>query len=317
MKILITGATGFIGRHLSVELSKRGHGILVISRNAKRAKKILPFVSEVIEGDLNNGVVLGASLDSVDAVIHLAGESVVAGRWSAKAKKNIYDSRVIGTRNLVRSLPAVKVFVAASAVGVYGNRNDESLNETSALGEGFLASVCKEWEAEAHKISLQGTRLVLLRTGVVLSYQGGALAKMLPAFRMGLGGALGSGKQWMSWVHLEDLINMFVWAIEGDVSGIYNAVAPHPVRNIDFSKMLANSLGIWLGPSVPAFLLKIIFGEAAAEVLLSSQKVEPARLKSDGFKFKYEYLQDALNSGEGEQKLPPVGGERPQRQDKS
>ena len=252
MNISITGASGFIGRHLVKSLAQAGHSPRALSRHAPPAE----------------------SLREADAVIHLAGEPV-AQRWTAEAKRRIRESRVEGTRNLVAALAALprrpEALICASAIGYYGSRGDEILTESSAPGSGFLPEVCVAWEREAQAAEAFGMRVVRVRTGLVLDAGGGALVRMLPPFRMGLGGRLGSGRQWMSWIHLEDLAALFQFAVERQVRGPLNAVAPYPVTNSDFTRELARTLGRPAVFPVPGFALRLLFGEMA-DVLLD----EPA-----------------------------------------
>lgn len=293
MKILMTGATGMIGKKLGKKLVERGHEIWVISREAQKAREILPFPAHIVEWNLERGPVEDASLADIEAVVHLAGESVAGGRWTEERKEKILKSRTQGTRNLIESLPQeIKVFVTASATGYYGDRGDETLSETSEPGRDFLAQVCVAWEKEADRIF---SRVVHLRTGLVLDRDEGALPKMLFPYRLGVGGVLGSGKQWMSWIHVEDLLEMYVWALENEKAhDVYNAVAPYPVRNREFSQTLVEALGgRILGPAVPGFALKLLMGEMS-EIVLASQRVSAQKIVKQGFKFKYEALREAL-----------------------
>ncbi|MEK6774767.1 MAG: TIGR01777 family oxidoreductase [Bdellovibrionota bacterium] len=298
MKILVTGATGLVGRELTKQLIMSGYQVTVVSRKKNKAMAALPGVTEVIECNLSKEKI-AADLNQFEGVIHLMGESVASGRWNEKRKKEIYNSRILSTKNLVESFSrAPKFFISASAIGIYGERGDEILHEDSELGTDFLAKVCVDWEKEAKMIHLrpQGnlTRSVQLRTGLVLSNHGGALAKMLPAFRLGMGGALGDGRHWMSWIHLQDLVRIICFAIENpEVAGALNAVSAAPERNIDFSKKLAKTLNRTLGPRIPRFALKLLFGEMAT-ILLSSQNVSSKKIGEYGFKFNYQALEDAL-----------------------
>ena len=297
MKILITGATGLIGQELGLELFKKGHEIFVVSRDRKKALLVMPFPCEVIEGDLGSGPISHPSLGLIDAVVHLIGEGVAEKRWSTEQKTKIYNSRILGTRNLIKSFSkkAPKIFVSASAVGIYGDRGDEELSETSAPGKGFLEDLCVTWEKEVDDIKEFGNcRIVKFRLAPVLARHGGALEKMLPAFQAGVGGRLGSGTQWMTWIHLQDVIAAFEKAIEDDkLSGVYNLAAPEQVTNLEFTKTLAAVLKRPVGPPVPKIALKLLFGEMS-QVILASQKVVPARLKQAGFKFQFPKLQAAL-----------------------
>ena len=276
MNISISGASGFIGRHLMKSLAQAGHSLRALSRHTPPAE----------------------SLREADAIIHLAGEPV-AQRWTAAAKQRILDSRVVGTRNLVEALAALprrpEALICASAIGYYGSRGDEVLTESSAPGSGFLPEVCVAWEREALAAEAFGIRVVRVRTGVVLDANGGALVRMLPPFRMGLGGRLGSGRQWMSWIHLEDLAALFQFAVESQVRGPLNAVAPNPVTNSDFTRELAHALRRPAVFPVPEFALRLLFGEMA-DVLLASQRVAPAAAEAAGFRFRFPQLAPALES---------------------
>jgi len=276
MNISISGASGFIGRHLMKSLAQAGHSLRALSRHAPPAE----------------------SLREADAIIHLAGEPV-AQRWTAAAKQRILDSRVVGTRNLVEALAALprrpEALICASAIGYYGSRGDEILTESSAPGSGFLPEVCVAWEREAQAAEAFGMRVVRVRTGIVLDSNGGALVRMLPPFRMGLGGRLGSGRQWMSWIHLEDLAALFQFAVESQVRGPLNAVAPNAVTNSEFTRELARALRRPAVFPVPGFALRLLFGEMA-DVLLASQRVAPAAAEAAGFHFRFPQLAPALAS---------------------
>ena len=247
---------------------------------------------------------VGGSIDAVrmegcEAVVHLAGEPIAAGRWNAARKEKIRRSRVEGTRLVVDGLARLKtkprVLVCASAIGCYGSRGDEELTEGSPLGHDFLADVVRAWEAEAARAASLGVRVVSLRLGIVLSTRGGALAKMLTPFKLGLGGPLGTGRQWMSWIHIDDLIAAILQAMRrDDLSGPINAVAPEPSRNADFTRALGAALRRPAVLPAPAFALRLALGEMADALLLSSQRVGPARLSSAGFVWKHPGLDAAL-----------------------
>ncbi len=293
MKILITGATGLIGKELGKELIRQGHDIVVISRNAEKALQNLPYPAQVIEGDLGQGVIKHELLNQVHAVFHLAGESVAGGRWSEERKKEIFDSRVVGTKNLIESLgKQAEVLISSSAIGIYGDSKDIELDENSMQGSDFLAQVCVEWEKAASEFK---KRTVILRTGVVLSEHGGALEKMLLPFKAGVGGAIAGGKQWMSWIHVQDLVKLYVWALNNSkASGVYNAVSPEPVTNADFSKALAKALSRPAALPVPKFSLQLLYGEMS-KVILASQKVFPKKALSEGFVFEHVIVEKVLN----------------------
>ena len=270
MNIAITGASGFIGRHLMQSLAQAGHSPHALTRHAPPVES--------------------------DVVIHLAGEPV-AQRWTPAARQRIRESRVAGTRNLVDALGRLprrpEALICASAIGYYGSRGDEILTESSAPGGGFLPEVCVAWEREAQAAESFGIRVVRVRTGLVLAAGGGALQRMLPPFRMGVGGRLGSGRQWMSWIHLEDLTAMFQFAVESQVRGPLNGVAPQPATNSEFTRELARMLRRPAVFPVPEFALRLLFGEMA-DVLLASQRVVPAAAQAADFRFRYPQLPPAL-----------------------
>lgn len=274
MRVALTGARGFVGRALTELLQNQEHETKALPRRPGPA-----------------------DLEGVEAVVHLAGEPV-AQRWTAEAKRRIRDSRVLGTRHLVESIKSLetkpKVVLCASATGYYGHRGDEVLTEESGAGEGFLAETCREWEKEAKVLETLGVRVVFVRIGIVLGRGGGALAKMLPPFRMGVGGRLSHGKQWMSWIHREDLTRLVVWALENEeVRGAVNGTAPGAVTNAQFTRVLARALRRPAVFPVPEFVLKLVFGEMA-RVLLESQRVKPEVAEEKGFVFKYPNLEPAV-----------------------
>lgn len=238
-------------------------------------------------------------LDGLYAIVHLAGENISDGRWSKERKEKILRSRTESTAKLYESISKSKnkpkIFICASAVGIYGDRGDEILDEDSSPGAGFLPEVCKAWEAEARKIENLGLRVVRMRFGVVLSPQGGALKKILGPFKYGLGAPLGSGDQWMSWIGLKDLVSSILFCLErNEITGIVNAVSPHPVTNKDFSQTLATILHRPVAPAVPSFVLKMIFGEMASETVLASARVLPKILMNAGFDFSQPLIESSL-----------------------
>lgn len=288
----MTGATGFIGRALVTEARRRGLGIVAVSRDAARARHTLGDVPMLA---WNPGLepLPDAALDAVDTVIHLAGENVAGGRWTGRRMAAIRDSRVLGTRNLVASFATRKprTLVCASAIGVYGDRGDEILTEASNPGDDFLARTCQQWEAEAARARDHGVRWVSIRTGVVLGRGGGALAKMLPAFRMNLGGPIAGGAQWMSWIHLDDIVATFLHAAEhATVQGPVNGTAPNPVTNAEFTRTLGQVLKRWTLLPMPGLVLRIAVGKFA-ESMTASQRCAPART---GYAFAYPVLEGAL-----------------------
>lgn len=295
MKILITGATGLIGKALSEVLVAEGHQIVVLTRNPARATGIAGAVAYAWQPEQERPPV--AAFDGVTAVIHLAGENVAA-RWTPEHKRRIRDSRVLGTRNLVQGMrqspTPPSIFISSSAVGLYGNRGDEQLTEQAAPGTGFLVDVCREWETEIEQAQLFGARTVALRTGVVLSRAGGALKTMLPAFQFGVAGKLGDGRQWFPWIHLADILGLIRHALLNEgVRGPLNGVAPNPVTNEEFTKELAAVLNRPALIPVPKFALELLFGEMAA-VLLASQRVLPEAALKAGYQFRFPWLRAAL-----------------------
>jgi uncharacterized protein (TIGR01777 family) len=293
MNITISGASGFIGRRLLKVLGSAGHSLHVLSRHAGAN---MPPGVRLSVWDPMKGQPPRESLENAEAVINLAGEPV-AQRWTAEVKRRIRESRVLGTRHLVEALSSLPrrpgVLVAASAVGYYGSRGDELLDESSPPGEGFLPEVCVAWEKEAHAAAALGMRVASIRIGVVLDPRGGALARMLLPFRLGAGGRLGSGNQWMAWIHLADLAEQFRYALDNPVSGVWNGVAPVPVTNREFTKELARALHRPALFPVPPLALKMVFGEMS-EVLLASQRVAPRAAQAAGFRFRFPQLGPAL-----------------------
>ncbi len=298
MRILMTGATGLIGSALGRELAAAGHEIVVLARDPLGARSRLPFPCVIHEWASATDPVPEAALAGIEGVVHLAGEPIADGRWSEARKRRIRDSRVAGTRGLVAALSALetrlRVFVGGSAIGFYGDRGDELLAEDAAPGAGFLAGVCVDWERAADRLRVAGTRVVHVRTGIALAADGGALAKMRLIFARGLGGRIASGSQWMSWVHLEDLVRLFRFALENErVEGAVNGVAPEPVTNARFSRELARALGTFAVLPVPGILLKAALGELAG-VLLGGARVSSAKVESLGFRFRHPELGPAL-----------------------
>lgn len=295
MRALITGATGLIGRTLIRQLQAP----VILTRDPNRTRDKLGSVDARFWDPMAGAPPLDA-LRQVDAIFHLAGEPIANRRWSEAKKRAIRDSRVRGTRNLIAGLAQLErkpeVLVSASAVGIYGDRGDEELYETSEPGSGFLAEVCAAWEKEAMAASPLGMRVVCVRTGIVLAPHGGALARMLTPFRLGAGGRLGTGRQWMSWIHIEDLVGLLLHASNNaGIRGPLNGVSPYPVTNADFTKTLGRSLHRPTLFPLPKTALRMALGQMS-EILLHSQRVYPREAIASGYVFKYPNLQDALAS---------------------
>ena len=301
MKVLVTGATGFVGRRLCEALNQRGHSVVVLSRNGFTAKQSLPLIDQAFSWQPASEPAPQEAFDEVGGVIHLLGESV-QGRWNAAKKAAIRDSRVIGTRNLVAGMAQLesrpKVLVSASAIGYYGDRGDEELSEESTPGDDFLAGVSREWENEAIAAERLGVRVALPRVSVVLAPGGGALGAMLLPFKLGAGGPLGSGRQWWSWIHRDDLVEMMIHLLEGDFSGPVNGAAPNPVRQKEFAQVLGKVLGRPSFMPAPAFALRIVLGGFSTE-LLSSKRVLPKAAARMGFSFRFPGLEEALREALG------------------
>ena len=295
MKALVTGATGFVGPRLLRLLDRP----VVLSRNLDHARaSIGTLAGRIVQWDPMQGPPPAEAFEGIDVVLHLAGESVAEGRWTAAQKARIRDSRVVGTRHLVQGIAQAavkpKTFVSASAVGYYGDRGDEELTEAASPANDFLAEVCVAWEREAVAAEQHGVRVVTARTGIVLGAGGGALAKMLTPFKLGGGGPLGNGRQWMPWIHVADLARLYLHAAETEsIRGAMNAVAPHPVRNSEFTKALARQLHRPAFMPAPYFGLRLLFGEFA-KVLFASQRVIPRVALDTGFVFQYPEIVAAL-----------------------
>ena len=294
MRVLVTGSTGLIGKRLGVELVRRGHSLVCLVRDVERARAQLPFPAELVAWGSSE------TLKDIDAVVHLAGESIGARRWSAEQKARIVESRTKTTADLLARVQRGEgrhpnVLVSASAIGYYGDRGEEWLMEESAPGQGFLSETCQAWEGAIFKALPEIPRVVALRTGIVLSREGGALAAMLPLFKNFVGGRLGPGSQWMSWIHIDDLVQLYCFALESnELSGPVNAVAPHPTTNAEFTRVLAQQLKVPALFPAPAFALKLALGEMS-DLLLESQRVRE-RVSSRGFRFRHERLDGALHA---------------------
>ncbi len=293
MKVAITGATGLVGTALCDSLHEDGIEILALTRGGRS----LPSYLQPVQWNPSGGEIDAGPLEGTDVVVHLAGESI-ANRWTRPHKERIRSSRVDGTRHLVNGLRQLDVppslLISASAIGFYGDRGDEELDESSRPGTGFLPEVCQAWESEVARASDIGIRPVSLRIGVVLSSRGGALGQMLLPFKMGMGGPLGSGKQWLSWIHIEDVVGITRFIMDQpEASGTFNTTAPEPVRQADFARSLGQALGRPAFLPAPSFALKLALGEMS-QLLLEGQKVHPQRLMNMGYKFKQPALAPAL-----------------------
>lgn len=296
MKILINGASGLIGSALQVSFKEKGYELLLASRNPAKDEKHVQWDADTgfSDDDLER-------LEGLDAAIHLAGESISGLRWTEEKKKAIRDSRVFGTRTMIEAFDKLKkrpkVFISGSAVGFYGDRGSDEMTESSAAGKTFLSEVCKEWEAESRRAEDLGIRTVLLRTGIVLSKDGGALGTMLTPFKLGVGGVIGDGDQWMSWVSLVDVVEIINFALENEnLRGAINVTSPNPVTNEVFTKTLGNVLYRPTFLPLPEFAVHMVFGEMGDALLLDSMRVIPKRLTDAGYKFKYPELRPALEN---------------------
>jgi len=303
VKVTVTGATGTLGRQVVAELSTRGDEVTVLSRDPERARGALgPAVRALEWADPKAEAPPAESLEGQDAVVHLLGEPV-AQRWTEEAKKEIRDSRVLSTRNLVAALHDARsgptVLVSQSASGWYGARGDEKVDESEPAAGDFLARVCVEWEAEATKAEELGARVVLTRTGVVLSETGGALEKMLPPFKLGVGGPVAGGRQYVPWVHTDDVVGSLLHCLDSEAArGPVNVTAPEPVTNAELSKALGRVLHRPAVAPVPAFAIKALYGEMAA-IVTTGVRAVPARLEELGYAFRRPGLDDALRAATG------------------
>ncbi|MFW5702158.1 MAG: TIGR01777 family oxidoreductase [Bacteroidota bacterium] len=294
--VIITGATGLIGSRISRILSDSGYTIIVYTRNARRAADTLPYAHEYVEWDYDNPRSWQHTVDGAYAVINLAGASIGGGRWTDDYKDKIYNSRIRGTGLLAEAISTCgnppQAFVSASAVGYYGDGGDRELTEDAPSGSDFLAKVCRDWEAAAN-IASGRTRVVNIRTGIVLHPEEGALAKMITPFKMFIGGPLGSGKQWFPWIHHEDIAYIYKYAIENDIAGPANATAPYPVRMKEFADTLGQVIGRPSSVKTPEFALRLALGESA-DMVIKGQKAIPQKLLKNGFEYRHPRLEEAL-----------------------
>lgn len=301
MKIAITGATGFVGSRLVERLKSDGHQVLVFSRNAAKAEKVFPKSAfENVEIVVYTPTTSGAWQDAIascDGVVNLTGEPIGEGRWTPQRKQEILNSRKLGTQKVVEAIakanPKPSVLVNTSAIGYYGTSETAAFDESSPAGSDFLAQVCQEWEAEAQKVKETGTRLVILRFGIVLG-MGGAIAKMITPFKLFAGGPIGSGRQWFSWIHRDDLVNLIIQALtKPEMEGVFNATAPHPVRMAELAQAMGEAMQrpSWL--PVPNFAIEALLGEGSI-VVLEGQQVLPKRTQETGFNYQYANVKEAL-----------------------
>ena len=297
-KIIITGATGSIGRKLVEALAARGDEVIVFTRDPENANKKIANSNKYVKWDFKNPDRWKKQLDGVDTVVHLAGANLGAKRWNEEYKKLAYNSRIISTRNLVEAIKSVeqkpKTFICSSAVGIYGDRYDEVLDETSSPGNDFLANLCKDWEKEAEKVEVLGVRRVSIRTGLVLSKGEGLMQKLYLPFKLFIGGPMGNGRQWFPWIHIDDIVGIYMHAIDNlNVNGAVNAASPGIVTNKEFSKTLGKVLSRPALLPVPKFALRIISGELG-NYITDSQRISAEKILTSGYKFKFENLEEAL-----------------------
>lgn len=303
MKILISGATGFVGRALCEALSREGHELVTITRDAKRARSLIPAPHQALEWDFS---IQSAPknldlLENTHAVIHFAGEPILEKRWNPSVEKSLYNSRVSSTRNLIALLETnckrfPEVFITASAIGLYGDRGSDILEETAEAGNDFLARICTDWEQALFKGCNAKTRKIALRMGIVLGEGGGALEKMLHPFSLGLGGPLGKGSQWTSWIHIDDLVSIVQECLSHEAyTGSINCCAPNPVTNLEFTAILAKHLNTKAIFPIPKIALQLAYGKAS-QVLISSQRISSTKLLTNNYQFKYPTLDSALSA---------------------
>lgn len=293
LSVAITGASGLVGSALTTLLTTSGHRVVRMVRTPRSSR------GQVALWDPNKGLLEPAKMEGLDAVVHLAGESIAQGRWTRGKKERILSSRVEGTSNLIRSLSDLerppRTFLSASAIGIYGDRGTELLDEESTTGAGFLADVCRQWEEAANQAAVLGMRVSMARSGVVLSPAGGALAKMLPAFRLGAGGKIGSGEQFMSWISIDDAAGALIHILKRpELAGPVNLVSPNPVTNREFTQVLAAVLKRPAFMPMPALGAKALFGQMAEDALLASTRVAPTQLDASGYSFRDAQLRPTL-----------------------
>lgn len=298
MRILVTGATGFVGQVVVKQLLDQKFEVVILTRNIPKAAIILGNKCKYFQWADTNELAPKEAFEGVDGVVNLMGENIGGRKWSLEQKKMIYNSRIDGTRRLIDTISTLthkpSVFVSASAIGVYGSRGPEELNENSSLGNDFLAHVCKDWEHEALRAQEFGLRVGIIRTGIVLGRNGGVLNRMLPIFKKGLGGPMGEGNQFMSWIHIDDLAAMYIEVLTNkSISGVHNGTAPYPATNTDFTKALGKVLKKPTAFRAPRFVLKSALGEMST-LVLDGQKVLPSKFKTENFRYRYPTLDMAL-----------------------
>lgn len=299
MKVLVTGATGFIGKKIVEKLLAKNHQVVVLTRNPQKSQAIWGDKVSAFAWNSTKELVPTEALSGIDGVINLVGENIAEGRWTESQKQKIYDSRILSTKNLMESFVKLNqkpVIISTSAIGVYGPRDNELVSESTSVGAGFLANVCDDWERVALDYKNQLSRLAIIRVGVVLGREGGMMKKLLPVFKMGFGGPIGDGKQWMSWIHVDDLANLYLFALENSsVEGIINGVSPYPLTNKAFTKAFSKAVKRPALFKVPPIALKIMMGQMSC-IAIDSQKIVSERLKMLGFNFEYSKADKALEN---------------------
>jgi uncharacterized protein (TIGR01777 family) len=298
-RIIITGATGFIGRALCKQLVEGGYEVVALSRSSKGGSESLPNQVKIVNWDAGTAEGWADYTDGAYAIINLAGENIGSGRWTERKKRRILESRLKAGRAVVEAVEKAgvkpKVVIQASGIGYYGDRGDELLEESSLAGSGFLVEVAKRWEESTKKVESVGVRQVIIRTGVVLGADGGFLSRVLLPFRLFVGGHLGSGHQWIPWIHLDDEVGAIMFLMEKEnLQGVFNLTAPNPLTSKDFFRLLGRVMRrpSWL--PVPGFALRLLLGEMAKELILSGQRAVPKRLLDSGYEFKYADAESAL-----------------------
>jgi uncharacterized protein (TIGR01777 family) len=299
-RVVVTGATGFIGKALCFRLLEEKYEVVALSRSKEKGEKVFGTDAKVIEWDGKSSEVWQDYANNAYAIVNLAGENIGSGRWTAEKKQSIIQSRLDAGKAVVEAVKSVekkpKVIIQASAIGYYGLREDEIIDESFSAGEGFLANVVKKWELSTQEVESHKTRRVIIRSGVVLGKEGGAVLRLIKPFRLFVGGHLGSGKQWFSWIHLEDEIKAILFLMQReDLKNVFNLTAPHQLIQKDFARIMGKVMKRPSWFPVPGFVLRPVFGEMAKEMLLSGQRVVPRRLLEAGYRFVYPQAELALN----------------------